>query len=504
MSNDRRTNGQGVALAGATVLALLVCAQPKEVAMVRQPAVAGKFYPGDAKTLTTMIDAMLVTAEVPAVSGRLVGIQVPHAGYEFSGPTAAHAFKLLQGMDSVTVVMLGTSHYVRLDKAAVYTRGSWCTPLGDAPVDEALAKAILAQDKFLAEMPEAHAREHSIEVEVPFLQRVLSNFKIVPIMLLQPTFEQCDRVGKAIARAAKGKKVLLLASSDLYHGESYDEANRVDAATVDLMAKFEAQAFHDALVRDEAQACGGNAIAAMMVAAREMGADSAVVLAQTNSNDVMGERGGYCVGYSAVAFVASGKGSRDQEIEGSSDLTVEEQKSLLRIARNTLESHIRTGKVAEAKPLTPKLSEKRGAFVTLHEQGELRGCIGYVEPVKPVYQAVNEMAVAASTEDPRFPPVEVNELDKIDIEITVLSPLRPLPSPDSVVVGKHGLVIRKGYRSGLLLPQVPVEQGWDREQFLTHTCLKAGLPPDAYKASDARLFCFTGQVFGEKELGRQK
>ena len=158
---------------GALVLICLACAQPKEATVARQPAVAGQFYPGDAKTLTAMVDSMLADAEVPAISGTLVGIQVPHAGYPFSGPTAARAFKLLQGMDSVTVVMLGTSHRVMLDKAAVYARGSWHTPLGDVAIDEALAKAILAQDKFLADMPGAHAQEHSIEVEVPFLQRVL-------------------------------------------------------------------------------------------------------------------------------------------------------------------------------------------------------------------------------------------------------------------------------------------------------------------------------------------
>ena len=496
------------------MLAWLVCAQPKEVTVTRQPAVAGQFYPGDAKTLTAMVDSMLADAEVPAISGTLVGIQVPHAGYPFSGPTAARAFKLLEGMDSVTVVMLGTSHHVMLRNAAVYARGAWKTPLGDVAIDEGLAKAILAQDQFFVDMPEAHAKEHSIEVEVPFLQRVLSNFKIVPIMLLQPTYEQCERTGKAIAKSVKGRKVILIASSDLYHGESYDEANKVDSVTVGLMARFDPRAFHDAYERNEAQACGGNAITALMVAARAMGADTAVVLAQTNSNDVTGERGGYVVGYSAVAFLegkgeGKGKGEGEDSVasattSSSSDLTEREQKSLLAIARNTLDTYIRTGKVPDAKPLTPRLSEKRGAFVTLHERGDLRGCIGYVEAVKPLYQAVSDMAVAASTEDPRFPPVGARELDSIDIEITVLSPLRPLPSPESVVVGKHGLVIREGFRSGLLLPQVPVEQGWNREQFLCNTCLKAGLPPNAYKDKDAQLFCFTGQVFGEKELGRQQ
>lgn len=490
--------------------------------MVRQPAVAGQFYPADAKTLTMMVDSFVAQAQVPALPGRLIGFQVPHAGYPFSGPTAAHAFKLLQGMDSVTVVMLGTSHHVMLDHAAVYPRGTWHTPLGNVPVDEALAKAIMAQDDFFADMPEAHAQEHSIEVEVPFLQRVLGSFKIVPIMLLEPTYEQCERVGKAVAKVARGKRVLLLASSDLFHGYSYTEANHVDSTTFGLMAKFAPKAFHDALERGDAQACGGNAITAMMIAARELGADTAVVLATTNSNDVVGVDTGYVVGYSAVAFTGknpqtapitpSGVGKESVKSSGaakssdedSSALTEQEQKSLLQIARTTMESNIRSGKRPEAKPLTPRLGESRGVFVTLTERGELRGCIGYVEAVKPLYQAVGDMAIAASTEDPRFPPVEAGELDKIDIEITALSPLRPLPSLDSVVVGKHGLVIRKGFRSGLLLPQVPVEQGWNREQFLCNTCLKAGLPPNAYKDKDAQLFCFTGQVFNEKELGRQQ
>jgi MEMO1 family protein len=484
---------------GMFVLTCLACAQPKEVTMVRQPAVAGQFYPGDAKTLAAMVDSMLADAEVPAISGTLIGIQVPHAGYPFSGPTAARAFKLLQGMDSLTVVMLGTSHHAPIDKAAVYAKGAWHTPIGDVAIDETLAEAILAQDKFFADMPGAHAQEHSIEVEVPFLQRVIRDFKIVPIMLLQPSFEQCERVGKAIAKAASGKKVLLVASSDLYHGESYDEANRVDGVTVGLMAKFDPEAFHAALERNKAQACGGNAITALMVAAGELGAETAVVLAQTNSNDVTGERGGYCVGYSAVAFVAPGKNS-----EESSDLAGTEQMSLLRIARRTMESYIRSGASPEVTPLTSKLAEKRGAFVTLHEGGELRGCIGYIEAVKPLYQAVSDMAVAASTEDPRFPPVRVEELDKIDIEITVLSPMRAVPSPDSVVVGKHGVVIRKDAHSAVFLPQVPVEEGWDRNTYLSQLCLKAQLPRDAWKSPDAKLFVFTGQVFGEKQLGRQK
>jgi AmmeMemoRadiSam system protein B/AmmeMemoRadiSam system protein A len=470
----------------------------KEAPMVRQPAVAGQFYPADAGVLTSMVDSMLGAAEAHPLTGRVVGIQVPHAGYPFSGPTAAHAFKLLAGMDDVTVVAFGTSHRMPIRRAAVYPSGSWHTPLGDVEVDSSLARAILAQDSFFADLPAAHAQEHSIEVEVPFLQRALGRFKIVPIMVLQPTFDECERAGRAVAQACAGRNVVLLASTDLYHGESYTEAKRADSLTVSRFLSFDPRALYDALAAGKAQACGGYGVVTIMAAARGLGADRAVLLAQTNSNDVMNERSGYVVGYSAVAFTAPEKTEAEAGGQDADSLTEAEQQSLVAIARNTLESYIRTGKVPPATPLTARLEEKRGAFVTLTEHGDLRGCIGYIEPIKPLFQAVSDMAVAASTEDPRFPPVGKEELGDIHVEITVLSPVRPLASPDSVVVGKHGLIIRKGRWSGLLLPQVPVEQGWNREQFLQHTCLKAGLPPSAWKDKDAQLSCFTGQVFGEK------
>jgi AmmeMemoRadiSam system protein A len=324
------------------------------------------------------------------------------------------------------------------------------------------------------------------------------------VMLLQPTWDECRRAGMAIAEACRGRRVVLLASSDLYHGESYDDARRTDSVTTQLMVALDPQALYSALQDGSAQACGGAPIVVTMIAARELGAEQAVLLARTNSNDVTGERGGYCVGYSATAFVASGdpaarETTATSEPEASDDLTVEEQERLLAIARATLEEYIRTGNRPMIEAATLRLAEKRGAFVTLHELGELRGCIGYIEAVKPLYEAVADMAVAASTEDPRFPRVRPEELGKIDIEITVLSPLRAVTDPESVVVGTHGLVIRRGFNSGLLLPQVPVEQGWDREQFLAHTCLKAGLPPDAWQDKRSQLSVFTGQVFGEEK-----
>ncbi|UCG41952.1 MAG: AmmeMemoRadiSam system protein B [candidate division WOR-3 bacterium] len=478
--------------------------------MVREPAVANQFYPGRAEELVATVDQMLKDAETPVLTGRLVAIQVPHAGYPYSGPTAASAFKLLQARGPVTVVMLGPSHRAFVDKAAVYGKGKWKTPLGTVEIDEALAREIVAADEYIEDDPQAHRAEHSLEVQLPFLQRVLKEFKVVPIMLLEPTWNQCQKLGKAIAQASKDKDVLVLASTDLYHGDSYDDAKATDSATAGLLTQFDPKALYDGLRARKAQACGGDPVVSAMVAAQEMGADRAVILAMTNSNDVVGEKGGYCVGYSATAFMDSDQSGcvgdapkqeakAEAEAEaGSADLTEAEQASLLRIARSTLEMHIRESKTPDIKPLTDRLSEKRGAFVTLHKKGQLRGCIGYVEAYKPLFQAVRDMAVAASTEDPRFPPVTEGELEDIDIEITVLSPLKRIDDPEKVEVGKHGLIIRRGGYSGLLLPQVPVEQGWDRQTFIEHTCLKAGLAPDAWKQQGTQFLVFTGQVFGEK------
>ncbi|MGQ9707582.1 MAG: AmmeMemoRadiSam system protein B [bacterium] len=472
--------------------------------MERKPSVAGYFYPDDAEVLKKMIDSMIARAKPPVVGGRVIGILVPHAGVEYSGTTAAHAYKLVAGMDSITVVMLGTSHRAEFAKAAVYAQGAWRTPLGKVEVDEELAAAILRADAYFSNLPSVHGQEHSLEVQLPFLQRALRNFKIVPIMLLFPSYEQCERVGKAIAHAVKDRAVLLLASSDLYHGYSYTEANTTDSFTLELLTRFDPKGFYQALSNSYAEqnplACGGYSIVALMVAAKELGADQAVVLYHTNSNDVTGQRGGYCVGYGAVAFVSeTSKVVKDERTEESSGLTEAEKKGLLEIARRTIEQYVRTGKVPDFQPLSERLKEKRGVFVTLNKRKGLRGCIGYIEPVKPLYLATRDMAISAATEDPRFPPVTADELSEIEIEITVLSPLRRISDPESVVVGRHGLLIRKGFHSGLLLPQVPVEQGWSRKEFLESTCIKAGLPPNAYQDRTAELYVFTGEVFGERE-----
>ena len=181
-------------------------------------------------------------------------------------------------------------------------------------------------------------------------------------------------------------------------------------------------------------------------------------------------------------------------------LNSEEKKTLLKIARGTLESYLKEGKTEDFNIESSNLKEKRGAFVTLKKGGELRGCIGRIVADKPLYEVIGEMAIEAATGDPRFPSLEYSELKDVEIEISVLTPFREVKDIDEIEVGRHGLMIRKGFYSGLLLPQVPTEYRWDRDAFLQHTCIKAGLSPQDYKDKDAVIYSFCAIVFSEEEF----
>jgi len=498
------------------VLPLAGCAQQGGNKMIREPAVANQFYPGNKETLSRFLDQTFEQTPKEQVPGAIMGIAVPHAGYPYSGPTAAYAYKAVSDLHPKTIVILGPSHHVGFTDFALYAKGAWKLPLGNVSIDEDFAAQLMKQSPLIKDMPQAHAQEHSIEVQVPFLQKTFKDFRIVPIEIAFSDFPQLQELALALAKTAKGKNVLLVASSDLYHGYSRTDCEHYDSTTLGLLERFDPKGFYDALQTESAQACGGLPITALMLTLKELGATNARVLHRTNSNDVTGEHGGYCVGYGATVFYkkqGSGvQGAKEGGVQGvtgsgpedSSDkdmLTEAEQRELLRIARITLDSTIRKGTVPDLKPATGRLSEYRGVFVTLNEHGDLRGCIGYIEGVKPLYEAVRDMAVAASTEDYRFPRVDPKELKDIEVEITVLTPMQACPDPEhQIVLGKHGIVVKKGGRQGVFLPQVATETGWDVETFLSQCCSqKAGLAPDAWKKSDCQVFAFCGQVFKEKE-----
>jgi AmmeMemoRadiSam system protein B/AmmeMemoRadiSam system protein A len=478
---------------------------------VRPPAQAGGFYPASPAELRAQVESHLHSAKEVDLPGELIGLVVPHAGYVFSGPVAGWGYRQLEGKQFDTVVLLGPSHHVPLSKHAVSPEDAYKTPLGNVPLDKAVRRTLLAACDVLVESSAAHEREHSLEVQLPFLQCVLKDFKIVPIALGQPTKESCRKLARALAALLPQRKVLIIASTDLSHYPSYEDAQKADKAMLTAVEKLDPDAILAAdkewMGRDlpnlKCTMCGLWPAVTLAMVAEELGSCSAKVLKYANSGDVPAGSRSEVVGYGAVAVCRKGNApTTPVATQPAADyrytLDEAEQKYLLALARQSLEACVNGKKLAPPKPADPKLTRDSGAFVTLKKHGALRGCIGYIEAVKPLYEAIAEMAESAALRDPRFNAVKPTELGEIDLEISVLSPLRPLKSIDEIVVGKHGLVLTSGLRRGVLLPQVPTEQGWNRDQFLEGLCRKTGVPDRAWEKG-AKLEVFTAQVFGERE-----
>jgi AmmeMemoRadiSam system protein B/AmmeMemoRadiSam system protein A len=493
----------------------------REVAQVRRPAVAGTFYPGGAQELGRVVDEFLKNADTPEtrVEGRVIGIISPHAGYAYSGQVAAHAYSAVRGGDYDVVILIGPSHRAPVAAAAVYTSGSFSTPLGSVPVDERLAEDIVSLGDDFADDPGAHVAEHSLEVQLPVLQRVLKDFKIVPMVTRDLPPDRCEQLGRALAASVKGRKALFVGSSDLSHYPAYDDANRVDRETVESWKTMDLEAIYskeEAMMRRPARnlattACGSSAVMITMAACKALGADAVAVLNYANSGDVSGDKT-EVVGYAAAAIYKSSGGgagegpSREAVVRkpaaagDGGALGRADRKKLLSVARVSIDAVLRRRPLPDFKLTESSLSGHQGAFVTLHRDGQLRGCIGRFTADEPLYKVVSQMAVAAATQDTRFPPVTLPELDKVEIEISVLSPLRKMGDVSELELGKHGIYVMKGPRGGCYLPQVADETGWSKEEFLRHCCLeKAGLESDAWK-KDADVYLFTAEVFSEGEV----
>jgi AmmeMemoRadiSam system protein B len=281
--------------------------RPEEGA--RMPAVAGAFYSGDRGALGGEIDGFLSNAKPIVLQGDPKALVCPHAGYLYSGQVAAFAYALLRGRKLDTVVVLGPSHRTYFEGVAVYNRGAWLTPLGTVPIDEDLADRIIQQNPSLVRpLLEPHQAEHSIEVQVPFIQRVLPAARLVPVMMADQSEETCRKLGAALGRALEGRNAILVASTDLYHGYSYEADRRSDALFVQDLEAFAPERLARNLASEKTQACGGGPVVAALIAAKAQGATAVKILKHTNSGDVTGEKSGYIVGYvSAVAYTPAKK-----------------------------------------------------------------------------------------------------------------------------------------------------------------------------------------------------
>ena len=470
---------------------------------IRMPAVAGAFYPADADTLRETVASFLSEASSVKADKEVQAVIMPHAGYVYSGAIASKAIKAIPADAAYKrIFLLGPSHRAAFDGASVNGAfDSYATPLGEVQIDKEACEALLRADTVFTYVPEAHAREHCLEVQLPFLQVHLHNVpSIVPIIIGTQDLSKLKKIAQALQPYFTSENLFVI-SSDFSHYPSYEDANRVDKATEEAIESGSLRKFLDALEKNARKgvprlatsACGQSPIAVLLLLMEGRNDLQVRHLAYCNSGDAIYGDKDRVVGYHAFSIV------KKAEADAFS-LTGEERAQLLQIARKSIDYELarKTDLPYDSTKMSPALKEHCGAFVTLHKGGKLRGCIGNLIGYKPLYQTVASMARAAAFEDPRFYPVEENEMKDIDIEISVLSPLRKIQSVDELQLGRHGIYIIKGEHRGTFLPQVADETGWTKEEFLGHCARdKAGLTWNGWR--DAALYVYETIVFEEQK-----
>jgi len=421
--------------------------------MIRNPVVAGQFYPKAPEQLKEMINTFV---DEKAAKEDVVGFIAPHAGYMYSGHVAGAVISRVKFKD--TFIIMGPNHTGQGKPLSIMTDGSWKTPLGEVGIDTELGKKILAVSGHLEEDHLAHQYEHSIEVQLPFLQYFKPDIKIVPILLSYTSDEVYKEIGRGLARAIKesGEGVVILASSDMTHYESQESARRKDNQAIEAILELNEDELLKRVHELDISMCGYAPAVSLISAAKELGASGAELVSYRTSGDTTGD-------YSAVV--------------GYAGVLIKAMSPLTRLAREAVENYIRKGKVIKPEKLTPAMRKQAGVFVSIHKRGGLRGCIGTFEPQQEnVAQEIIINAISSATRDPRFPPVAPVELKDLEYSVDVLTRPRPVADKDRLDPKKYGVIAECGLRRGLLLPDLEGVDSVDEQ--IDICCQKAGIMPN--------------------------
>jgi MEMO1 family protein len=477
--------------------------ETKPARIDRQPAVAGKFYPAAPDDLNKMLTSFF-PGNRPEKSDNPLALIVPHAGYVFSGSTAAAAYKQINRDTKFRhIFIIGSSHTTYFNGASIYDQGNYITPLGKVPTDT-LSSWLVNQYKFFTNNTGPHVAEHGLEVQLPFLQYWLKNdFTIVPIIIGGLSKENCNKIAAALTPFFNTNNLFVI-STDFSHYPEYQDAiasdNKMAHAILTNSAKdfllTKKQIEGSGMNNLSTAICGWTSVLTLLNITENMPGIKYNLIKYTNSGDSYYGDKDKVVGYCAIDV------TRDHTETTTWEYLNENDKSeLLKIARHTLKSYLTESVVPDYNKdgLSANLQKPAGAFVTLKLNGNLRGCIGNFNPDKPLFQTIQDMAIAAATQDPRFSPVKPDGLDKLEVEISVLTPLKKISSPDEFIPGRHGIYIRKGGHSGTFLPQVATETGWSKEELLGHCARdKAHIGWEGWKT--AELYTYEAIVFSEHEF----
>lgn len=433
---------------------------------IRTPYCAGTWYSDDPSELAEELDEYLSSVKREDLNVR--AIIVPHAGYIYSGQTAAYSFRQLSEKTE-KVIVLGTAHRYPLRGASVTEYDYYGSPLGKVKVSDDI-KNIL-KEKCVVNIDEADYEEHSIEIEIPFLQRVLGKFELIPIIVGSVDSIEFSEILEKYA----DEKTVIVASVDLSHFHTYDEAKRLDNYSIECILNLNAEGIKKAEIDSP------YAIMALLELAKRKRWKTKL-LDYKNSGDIIRDKS-RVVGYSAIVFYDESPGF----------FTLEERKFMEKIAKNAVETYVKEGKRIQLDDIPDSFKKKLACFVTLNDDVDLRGCIGTIEPVDELYRSIIDNAISAATRDPRFTPVTPNELNGLKYEVSVLSePMEISFKTDVELFEKikdNGVIVLKSGSRAVYLPQV-----WEHfkypENFLSSLCRKAGLSPDEWREKGLKIFVF--------------
>lgn len=491
--------------------------------------VAGRFYPSNANALKDQINAFFKNVAKQSAKGRPVAIISPHAGYQYSGQVAAYGYRAVRDYGFNRVIVLSPSHFMtgkRFRGVSILNVKNFKTPLGLIPVDQDACSSLLNAEKNSTPNPStsrslfgsyegAYQGEHSLEAQLPFLQVALGNFKLIPIIVGILVDDDFDRVANAI-RPFIDEKTLIVVSSDFTHyGEGYGYVPFKNEIEKNIKA-LDYGAFEKILSKDFAglrayrkqtglNACGIIPIALLL---KLLPPEAQGEILTYDTSGRQSNNFSFSVSYASILFTKPSETKSGhyvpqeiQEDTASFQLTDKEKMLLLSLARSALETYTKTGKMPDlhsnGSTLTPTLKEKYGVFVTLKKHGELRGCTGHIISGLPLFQGVIVNTINSSSKDWRFLPVKADEVSDIGIEISVLSKLKKINGLNEFIIGKNGILLRKGLARAVFLPQVAIEQGWDKAETLCNLCQKAGLSRNAWKDDTLEFSTFTAEVFQE-------
>jgi AmmeMemoRadiSam system protein B/AmmeMemoRadiSam system protein A len=482
---------------------------------VRHAQYAGTWYEGNSDKLKAQLDGFLSAAnhDMPAPHAvapkELLAIISPHAGYSFSGKTAAYGYEAARTAAVKRVFVLGPSHHVALHGVALPTAQVFETPLGNLSVDNSVISELKDYPLFSFE-PDVHKVEHSLEMQLPFVRESFGDVKIVPLIVGALKDESEIRLVAEILKGFIGKGDLIIVSSDFTHygprygytpfpSYSHEKIEALDKEAFQHLSTADLQGFINFHARTEDTICGLYPCAVLCAMLPEDARGD--LLKYATSQDVLADDKENSVSYLAISFKGTSwpeHPSQRLPAEQVINLSAEDRQTLLVIARRALETWVKEKRVLDPRAekdlkISAAIAKCFGAFVTLYKttgeeprhdmprlhleqtQRELRGCIGNIWPVKPLYQTVVDNAIASSSKDFRFDAVRPDELSQIEIEISVLTPPRRAKSADEIVIGTDGVILAKSGHQAVFLPQVATEFGWDRDETLRQLCVKAGL-----------------------------